>query len=75
MPKPLAIRSEIAGRTLARLHALHYWPFKDKQFAQLIQEAEEGEIEMLGYCAIASSDEDFKKRIERLYNAKFPNPK
>lgn len=70
-PKP--IRSIQAGRILARLHAIHYWPFKDKQFAALINEGGDEDIEFLAYCAIASTDEDFKSRIERAYNAKFRN--
>mgnify|MGYP003449487747 CR=1 FL=1 len=70
---PLPIRSELAGRILARLYAIHYWPFKDKQFAGLIVDMPEEALELLGYCSINSTDEDFKRRIKEALNAKFPN--
>ena len=71
----LPVRTMQASKILARLSSIHYWPFKDKQFAALINESKDDEIEMLAYCAIGSTDEDFRSRIERAYNAKYQSNK
>ena len=70
--KPLALRSEMAGRILTRLHLLGWWPFKDKQFSTLIQNADEGKLEVLAYSAIAGEDTDFRRRLQELIDTQFP---
>ncbi len=68
MPKP--VQSVLAGRILGRVfHLGKGWPFKDKQFARIIQEAAPGDIEMLAYCAVGASDEEFTAKLNKLIQA------